>query len=143
MHSNFDNLGYHMLVYAAVYLHTHKHSYCMVFCSCWDHIKKIKKLVTMFILAGVDIWDISATPFKIKREWNVCIYQLSWIHHSNLIRAFFEPNNHECECVGGRFGIVVGILACYARGRGFDFRTVQTFVCMNISVCIRPGCFYV
>jgi hypothetical protein len=36
---------------------------------------------------------------------------------------------------------VVGILAYYARGRGFDSRTVQTFVCMNMSVC--TGCFYV
>jgi hypothetical protein len=30
---------------------------------------------------------------------------------------------------------VVGcILACYARGSGFDPRTVQTFVCMNICL---------
>jgi hypothetical protein len=26
---------------------------------------------------------------------------------------------------------------------GFDSRTVQTFVCMNMSVCIGSGCFYV
>jgi hypothetical protein len=38
---------------------------------------------------------------------------------------------------------VVGILAYYARGRGFDSRTVQTFVCMDMSVCIVSGCFYV
>jgi hypothetical protein len=43
----------------------------------------------------------------------------------------------------GRCGVVVGILAYYARGRGFDSRTVQTFVCMNMSVCIGSGCFYV
>jgi hypothetical protein len=30
--------------------------------------------------------------------------------------------------VDGRCGVVVGILAYYARGRGFDSRTVQTFV---------------
>jgi hypothetical protein len=36
---------------------------------------------------------------------------------------------------------VYGILVDYARGRGFDFRTVQTFVCMNMSVCIRSGYF--
>jgi hypothetical protein len=35
----------------------------------------------------------------------------------------------------GRFGVVVGVLAYYARGRGFDFRTVQ--------VCIGSGCIYV
>jgi hypothetical protein len=34
----------------------------------------------------------------------------------------------------GRFGVVVEILAYYARGRGFDSRTVQTFVCTNMFV---------
>jgi hypothetical protein len=29
---------------------------------------------------------------------------------------------------------VVGILAYYARGSGFDSRTVQIFVCMNMFV---------
>jgi hypothetical protein len=43
----------------------------------------------------------------------------------------------------GRCGEVVGILAYYARGRGFDSRTVQTFVWMNMSVCIGSGCFYI
>jgi hypothetical protein len=43
--------------------------------------------------------------------------------------------------IDGRCGVVVGILAYYARGRGFDSRTGQTFVCM--SVCIGSGCFYV
>jgi hypothetical protein len=42
-----------------------------------------------------------------------------------------------------RRGVVIGILAHYARGREFDSRTVQTFVCMNMSVCIGSGCFYV
>jgi hypothetical protein len=36
----------------------------------------------------------------------------------------------------GRCGVVVGILAYYARGREFDSHTMQTFVCMNMSVCI-------
>jgi hypothetical protein len=39
----------------------------------------------------------------------------------------------------GRFGVVVGILAYYARGRGS--RTMQTFVCMNMSVSIAFGCY--
>jgi hypothetical protein len=39
----------------------------------------------------------------------------------------------------GRCGIVVGILDYYARGRGFDSRTVQTFMCMNMPVCIESG----
>jgi hypothetical protein len=43
----------------------------------------------------------------------------------------------------GRFGAVVEILAYYARGRGFDSRIVQTFVYMNMSVCIGSGRFYV
>jgi hypothetical protein len=45
--------------------------------------------------------------------------------------------------VDGRLGVVVGILTYYARGRGFDSRTVQTFERINMSVCIRSGCFYV
>jgi hypothetical protein len=32
-------------------------------------------------------------------------------------------------------------LACSARGRGVDFRTVQQYVCMNMFVCL--GVFYV
>jgi hypothetical protein len=43
----------------------------------------------------------------------------------------------------GRCGVVVGILVYYAIDRGFDARTVQTFVCMNMSVYIGSGCFYV
>jgi hypothetical protein len=43
--------------------------------------------------------------------------------------------------IESRFGIVVEILAYYARGRGFDHRTLQTFVCMNMSVCIGSECF--
>jgi hypothetical protein len=45
--------------------------------------------------------------------------------------------------IDGRFSVVVGILDYYARGRGFDSRAVQTFVCINMSVCIGSGCFYV
>jgi hypothetical protein len=41
----------------------------------------------------------------------------------------------------GRFGVVVGILAYYARGRECDSRTVQTFVCMNMSVRNGSGRF--
>jgi hypothetical protein len=44
----------------------------------------------------------------------------------------------DCRC-----GVVVGILAYHARGRGFDSRTVQLLVRMNMSVCIGSGCFYV
>jgi hypothetical protein len=55
-----------------------------------------------------------------------------------FLRVTIEPPND------GRFGVVVGILAYYARGRGFNSRTVQTFVmCMSMSVCIGSGCFYV
>jgi hypothetical protein len=48
-----------------------------------------------------------------------------------------------CISIDGRYGVVVGILAYYSRGRGLDSRTVQTFVFMNMSVCIGSGCFYV
>jgi hypothetical protein len=40
-----------------------------------------------------------------------------------------------------RFGTVVRRLAYYARGRGFGPCTVQTFGCINMSVCI--ACFYI
>jgi hypothetical protein len=33
-----------------------------------------------------------------------------------------------------RSGVELEILVYYARGRGFDSRTAQTFVCMNMSV---------
>jgi hypothetical protein len=36
--------------------------------------------------------------------------------------------------VDGRCGVVVRILAYHAKGRRFDSRTVQTFVCMNMFV---------
>jgi hypothetical protein len=48
-----------------------------------------------------------------------------------------------CWFFDGRLGVVVGILAYYVRGRGFDSRTMLIFVCMNISLCIGSGCFYV
>jgi hypothetical protein len=55
----------------------------------------------------------------------------------------FFPLTSRPMAFDGRSGVVVWILAYYARGRGFDSRTVQTFVCMNMSVCIGTGCFYV
>jgi hypothetical protein len=59
-------------------------------------------------------------------------------------RAHRAPQWYVCM-FDGRFGvvIVVGILAYNAKSRGFDSRTVQTFVCMNMSVCIESRCFYV
>jgi hypothetical protein len=41
------------------------------------------------------------------------------------------PHRPLTHRVVGRCSVVVGILAYYARGREFDSRTVQTFVCMN------------
>jgi hypothetical protein len=38
------------------------------------------------------------------------------------------------DCHDGRCGAAVGIFAYYSRGHGFDSRTVQTFVCMNMFV---------
>jgi hypothetical protein len=52
-------------------------------------------------------------------------------------------NVNKINKIDGPFGVVVGILAFYTRGREFDSRTVQTFVCMNMSVCTGSGCFYV
>jgi hypothetical protein len=36
---------------------------------------------------------------------------------------------------------VLGCIAYYATGRGFDPRIEQTFMCMNVAVCIEFGCF--
>jgi hypothetical protein len=41
--------------------------------------------------------------------------------------------------IDGLCGVVVGNLGYYARGRWFDSHTVQTFVCMNMSVYIGLG----
>jgi hypothetical protein len=66
------------------------------------------------------VWNYEIT------NWKKCVFLWSRLH-----------------TYAGRFG-VVGILAYYARDRGFDFRTVQTFVCMNMSVCLYgSGYFYV
>jgi hypothetical protein len=43
-------------------------------------------------------------------------------------------NSYALAIETARFGVVVRILAYYARGCGFDSHTVQTFVCMNMSV---------
>jgi hypothetical protein len=54
-----------------------------------------------------------------------------------------KQHNRIVISIDGRCGVVVGLLAFYARGRGYDSRTVQTFMCMNMSVCIGSGCFNV
>jgi hypothetical protein len=51
-----------------------------------------------------------------------------------------KPRRH--KKFDGRCGVEVEILAYYASGREFDSRTVQTFVYINMSVCIGSGCFY-
>jgi hypothetical protein len=45
----------------------------------------------------------------------------------------------EAYSLGGRFSVVVGILAYYARGRGFDSRTVHTSVCMKCLFLLGLG----
>jgi hypothetical protein len=76
------------------------------------------------------------TPWGMECEWYVCMYKTKLI----MVQQFSELL---IILIDGRFGVVVGILAYYARGRGFDCCTVQTFVCMNMSVYIGSGCFYV
>jgi hypothetical protein len=51
-------------------------------------------------------------------------------------------HNKDLATLEDRFH-AVSILAYDARGRGFDLRTVLTFVCMNMSVGNRSGCFCV
>jgi hypothetical protein len=50
---------------------------------------------------------------------------------------------YECIYPDDLFSVVGCIRGCYARGRRFDPRTVRTFVCMNMSVCIGSGRFLV
>jgi hypothetical protein len=62
---------------------------------------------------------------------------------SNLVVKYQGRYNIEFPWnihIDGRFGVVVGILVYYARGRGFDSRTVQTIVCMNMSVYLFLRC---
>jgi hypothetical protein len=68
--------------------------------------------------------------------------EITTTRHEVILLSRSEKNMC-CPKIDDRFGVVVGILTYYARGRGFDSRTVQTFVCMNMSVCIWSGCFYV
>jgi hypothetical protein len=73
---------------------------------------------------------VPATPSGVKCKWYVV-----------PLVAFY--NVYVWFGFDGGCGVVVRIIAYYARVRGFDSRTVQTFVSMNMSVCIRSGCFYV
>jgi hypothetical protein len=57
--------------------------------------------------------------------------------------AYFNFVNGQVDYYLGRRGVLMWILVYYARGRGFDSLTVQTFVSMNMSVCIGSECFYV
>jgi hypothetical protein len=88
-------------------------------------------------------WKNCYTVMEIGKLNNIFVYHISlpFIFFSSMIVKL----DGQCaeQYNDGRFGVVVGILAYYARGRGFDSRTVQTFVCMNMSVCIGSGCFYV
>jgi hypothetical protein len=78
---------------------------------------------------------LTSTLFETKVGGNDC--KCSRDQHLNV------SSETRSSLSDGRCGVVVGILAYYARGRGFHSRTVQTFVCMNMSVCIGSGCCYV
>jgi hypothetical protein len=55
---------------------------------------------------------------------------------ANMFFSYEKNSTNPLLLFDGRCGVVVRILAYYAKGRGFDSRTVQTFVCMNMSVCV-------
>jgi class 3 adenylate cyclase len=69
---------------------------------------------------------------------------------NELFGRFDEASEVSCICIlfisvcitfRRPIGAMIRILAYCARGRGFDSRTVQIFVCMNMSVCIGSGRF--
>jgi hypothetical protein len=72
------------------------------------------------------VWrNLAATEFfrtKVKFFWDLLFSDFD-------IWFIFDDDD-------GRCGVVVGILAYYARGRGFDSRTVQTFVCMRTCLFV-------
>jgi hypothetical protein len=57
---------------------------------------------------------------------------MHFAHHTQHYRTCNRPHvtQHKVK-VDGRCGVVVGTLAYYSRGRGFDSCTVQTFLCLN------------
>jgi hypothetical protein len=66
----------------------------------------------------------------------VLLQSISGVSAINPLVAFYDIH-------GGNSDIVVCIIACYVKGRGFDSRTIRKFVCMNMSVCIESQCSYV
>jgi hypothetical protein len=92
----------------------------------WTKRKKKKKVKTR------------PTPVLCQSSFHLSHPSLSYaVLHSRFIGLFVSILPYSSD---GRSGVVVGILAYYARGHRFDFRTVQTFVCTNMSVCIGSGC---
>jgi hypothetical protein len=76
--------------------------------------------------------------------FNTCLNTyFRWNFDENALHHIFLGTKIVClannTSIDGRIGVVVGMLAYYARGRGFDPRTVQTFVCMNMSVVLGLG----
>jgi hypothetical protein len=77
-------------------------------------------------------------------DWFCVILHTQMIGNVQIrFSCFYIHTPHALSPNDGRFGVVVGILGYYARGRGFNSRRMQTFVCMNMSVCIGSEYFYV
>jgi hypothetical protein len=72
--------------------------------------------------------DKLSMPSKARRSLRQYIFgHPSYDRPLRTLLNFHERND-------GGFGVMVGILAYYARGRGFDSCTVQTFLRMNMPV---------
>jgi hypothetical protein len=85
-------------------------------------------LAVVFTARQVFCISMSKRTWQRKLSWWYALIHVRMAIH--IIRPVF-------------IGVVVWILAHYARGCGFDSRTMQTFVCMNMSVCIGSGvCIY-
>jgi hypothetical protein len=77
-------------------------------------------------------------PIRIKNPLGgTCFcYEYLFMRHGIFMYFFLIYNITSFD---GQCGVAVGILAYYARGRGFDSRTVQTYVCLYwvwVFLCI-------
>jgi hypothetical protein len=102
-----------------------------------------------------DKWATRLSPLTVRVEWHwqlslsdachstidrignffvslPCLLRHPWNKGRGLIinLVIFKIKPGLILLFDGRFGVAVGILAYYARGRGFDLRTVQKFVCI-------------
>jgi hypothetical protein len=77
---------------------------------------------------------ITYTYFIVKKHFNISIEPVR-SRGGSLVYNKFKLKFHDL------FGVADWILVYCTRSRRFNPRTVQTFVSMNMSICIGSGCF--